>query len=100
MDNIYDMLANTDFLDELMENEREKAAKRLCNDLDAFIEHYGQIYKSKRGSYTFNRNDGDVKLENLSIEEMENLYKFMVDTLEDDIQYQEDEIDRYINLCL
>lgn len=100
MDNIYDMLERIDFLDEIMENERKEAAKRMHNDLCAFIAHYGQVYKSKGGSYSFIRNGGEVEWGNLYIEEMESLYKFMGDTLNNDFQCQEDEIDRYINLCL
>ena len=100
MDNIYDMLARTDILDEIMENERKEAAKRLHNDLCAFIAHYGQVYKSKGCSYSHIRDGEEVELGNLYIEEMEILYKFMVDTLNNDIQYQEDEIDRYTNFCL
>ena len=100
MDNIYDMLARTDLLDEIIENERKEAAKRLHNDLCAFIAHYGQVYKSKGCSFSFIRNGGEVELRNLNIEEMEILYKFMVDTLNNDLQYKEDEIDRYQNLCL
>lgn len=95
MDNIYDMLARTNLLDEIMENERKEAAKRLRNDLGAFIAHYGNVLIIRNGE-----EGEEVDLEKLSIEEMESLYKFMVDTLNNDIQYQEDEIDRYINLCL
>ena len=94
------MLARVDSLDEIIENERKEAAKRLHNDLCAFIAHYGQVYKSKGCSYSLFRNGEEVELGNLNIEEMEILYKFMVDTLNNDIQYQEDEIDRYIDLCL
>jgi hypothetical protein len=100
MDNIYDMLARTNLLNESMENERKEAAKRLHNNFCAFIAHYGQVYKSKGCSYSFIRNGEEVELENLNIEEMEILHKFMVDTLNNDPQYQEDEIDRYQNLCL
>lgn len=100
MDNIYVMLARTNLLGEILENEREEAAERLRNELGAFIMHYSQVYKSKSGSYSFNRNDEVVRLENLNIEEMESIYKFMVDTLNNDIQYQEYVIDRYKNLCL
>ena len=100
MDNIYDMLARVDSLDRIIENERKEAAKRLHMDFCAFSAHYGQVYKSEGCSYSFIRNGEEVELGNLCIEEMEILYKFMVDTLNNDIQFQEDEIDRYINLCL
>jgi len=100
MENINDMLVRLNSLDETMEKERKEAARRLRHDLGAFIARYGYIYKSKNGSYSFNRNDGEVKLGNLNIEEMERLHKFMIDTLNNDIQYQEDMIARYIDLCL
>lgn len=99
MENIYATLERLDFLDEIRENERKEAAKRLQNDLCVFIAHYGQVYKSKEGSYSFIRNGGEVELGNLSNEEMEILHDFMVDTLNNDLQYLADEIDRYIDLC-
>ena len=63
------------------------------NDLCAFVAHYGKVY--------IIRNDDEckeVELKDLSIKEMEFLRKFMVDTLYNDLQYHEDEIDRYIDL--
>lgn len=84
MENIYAMLARVDFLDEIRENEKRKAAEQLQAEICAFVAHYG--YAST-----------DVR--NLSLVEMEFLHEFMIDTLNNDLQYQEDEIDRYIDLC-
>ena len=79
------MLTRVDFLDEIRENEKKEAAERLHNELYAFVAHYGYAGK-------------EVEVENLTLEEMEFLRKFIVDTLYNDLQYQEDEIDRYIDL--
>ena len=93
MENIYAMLARIDFLDEVMENERKKAAKVLQDEMRTFVAHYGQVYIIRKDDEC-----KEVELKDLSIEEIEFLRKFMVDTLNNDPQYQEDEIDRYIDL--
>ena len=117
MENIYAMLARVDFLDEVRENERKEAAKELHNNVCAFVAHYGQVSTDAcpstcstyvllcNGNVLIRKDDEDdnmeeVEVENLSIEEMEALHQFMVDTINHDLQYQEDEIDRYQNLCL
>ena len=117
MENIYAMLARVDFLDEVRENERKEAAKELHNNVCAFVAHYGQVSTDAcpstcstyvllcNGNVLIRKDDEDdnmeeVEVENLSIEEMEALHQFMVDTINHDLQYLEDEINRYQNICL
>lgn len=116
MANVFDMLSRVDFLDEFRANERKKAAEMLQNEVCAFVAHYGYVCTERctatLHTYVLTRdglvrrmqNDEDeeyeeVEVENLSLVEMEFLHEFIVDTLNNDIQYQEDEIDRYIDLC-
>ena len=117
MENIYAMLARVDFLDEVRENERKEAAKELHNNVCAFVAHYGQVSTDAcpstcstyvllcNGNVLIRKDDEDDNMEevevfHLNIEEMEFLKKFIVDTLYNDIQYLEDEINRYQNICL
>ena len=116
MVNIFNMLARVDFLDEIRENERRSAAKTLQAELCAFVAHYGQVSTDRcpstwllyglmcNGSILIRKDDEDegeeVEIKNLSLAEMEFLREFMVDTLNHDLQYQDEEIDRYKNLCL
>ena len=95
MENIYDMLARVDFLDEVRENERKEAAERLRNNLCAYIAHYGNVLIIRNGE-----EGEEVEVENLTLEEMESLHKFMVECINQDLQYQEEEIGRYQDLCL
>ena len=116
MKNIYDMLARVDFLDEIRENERKKAAVQLQAEITAFVAHYGQVCTPDECPSTWRlyvllcngnvliRKDAEddnmeeFEIRNLSLAEMEFLRGFMVDTLNNDLQYQEDEIGRYIDL--
>ena len=111
MKNIYAMLSQVDFLDEIRKNERKAAAERLQKDICAFVAHYGKASTDecsyvllRDGNILIRKDDEDegeeVGAENLSLEEMEFLRKFMVERINLDLQYQEDEIDRYTNLCL
>ena len=88
MENIYAMLARVDFLDEIRAEKRRAAAKVLQEATNKFVAHYGHVKET------------EVEVENLSIEEMEALHQFMVDTINHDLQYLEDEINRYQNICL
>ena len=113
MANIYAMLARVDFIDEIRETERTKAAEALQNELCAFVAHYGyantgqctstgHTYVMLREGLILRKKEEDgetVTTKDLSIEEMEFLKKFMVDTLNNDSQYIEDEIEKYIDLC-
>ena len=114
MENIYAMLSRVDFLDEVRETERISAAERLHNEICAFVAHYGYASTdecpSTGCSYSLLRDglilrkkeeEGEsVTIRDLSIEEMEFIRKFMVDTINRDSQYIDDEIGRYQNLCL
>ena len=84
MENIYAMLARIDFLDEVMENERKKAAKVLQDEMRTFVAHY--------------ENEKEVEVENLTLEEMEILHEYIVERINNDLQYLEDEIERYQDL--
>lgn len=114
MENIYAMLARVDFLDEIRENERKKAAEMLQNAVCAFVAHYGyactDTCMSTWRTYTLLReglilrkkeeeDEGEsVEIRNLSLVEMNFIHEFMVDTLNRDSQYIEDEIEKYIDL--
>ena len=117
MVNIFNMMARVDFLDEIREVERKKAAIQLQEEIRAFVTHYGQastdtcpstghLYVLLRdGNVLIRKDDEDDNMEefevgNLSLIGMEFIKKFMVDTLNHDLQYLEEEIDRYTNLCL
>lgn len=115
MENIYAMLARVDFLDEIRENEKRKAAEQLQAEICAFVAHYGYASTDKcpstwrtyvllgEGLILRKKEEDDegeeVEVRNLSLVEMEFLHEFMIDTLNNDLQGQEDEIDRYIDLC-
>ena len=116
MKNIYDMLARVESLADVWESERKKAAVQLQAEICAFVAHYGQASTDEcpstwhlyvlleDGNVLIRKDDEDDNMEefevkNLSLVEMEFIREFMVDTLYNDIQYQEDEIDKYINLC-
>ena len=103
------MLSRVACLDEIREHERKAAAERLQKDICAFVAHYGQTFTDecsyvllREGNVLIRKDDEDegeeVEVENLSFEEMEFLRKFMVEHINLDLQYQEDEIDRYIDL--
>lgn len=116
MENIYAMLARVNFLYEVRENERKAAAKVLHHEIEAFTANYGYActdecpctkctYVLMRDGLILRKAGKDeeevgetIEIETLSIEEMEFLKRFMVDTINNDIQYQEDEIDKYIDL--
>ena len=116
MENIFDMIKRVDFLNDVRESKRMAAAEVLQKEMCAFVAHYGQVSTDECQStwhlYVLLRNgnvlirkeneDEEVEIEgkNLSIEEMKFLHEFMKETLYNDIQYQEDEIDRYTNICL
>ena len=117
MENIYDIIEKIKSLDEIRENKRKEAAERLQREICAFVAHYGQVSTDecpstwlkyvllREGNVLIRKDDEDDNMEefevrNLSLVEMEFIRKFIVDTLNNDLQYQEDEIDRYIDLYL
>ena len=117
MENIYAMLERVDFLDEVRETERKKAAEQLHAEIATFVAHYGYASTDEctitwrtyvllsDGAFVLRKKDEEdegesVTIRDLSIEEMEFIRKFMVDTINHDLQYLEDEIERYTNLCL
>ena len=115
MKNIYAMLARVDFLDEIREAERTKAAEALQNWIATFVEHYGysstdkcpstcRTYELLREGLILRKKEEDdegesVEIRNLSLPEMEFLREHMENIINNDIQYQEDEIGRYQDLC-
>lgn len=111
------MIERVNFLDEIRETERKKAAEQLQKEVCAFVAHYGQVSTDEcpstwrlyvllcNGNVLIRKDDEDdnmeeFKIENLSLVEMEFIRKFMVDTINHDLQYEEEEIDRYQNLYL
>lgn len=115
MENRYAMRARVDFLDEIREKEREKAAEVLQDEIATFVAHYGyasterytitwRTYVLLREGIILRKKEDDegkrVTIKDLSLAEMKFLKEFMVETLNNDIQYIEDEIDRYIDLYL
>ena len=114
MANIYALLARVDFLDEIREKERRKAAEELQNAMCAFVAHYGyactgqctatwRTYVLLRDGLILRKKEDEdegetVPTKDLSLVEMEFIHEFIVDTLNNDSQYIEDEIDRYIDL--
>ena len=111
------MIERVNFLNDVKEIERKAAAEMMQKDVCAFVAHEGQSYTydcpSTRCSYSLlcdgnvliRKDDEDaeeeaIEVKDLSIEEMEILHEFMVYMLDTEIQYEEEEIDRYTNLCL
>ena len=114
MENIYDMIVRVDFLVEVRENEKNKAAERLQDEMRIFVAHYGQastdecpstwctyvLLREGNGNVLV-KNDEDedkVEVENLTLKEMEFLREFMVEHINHDLQILEDEIERYQDL--
>ena len=117
MVNIFNMIERVNFLDEIRETERKKAAVQLQEEIRIFVAHYGQASTDEcpstwhlyvllcNGNVLIRKDDEDDNMEefevgNLSLVEMEFIRKFMVDTINHDLQYIDDEIDRYQNLYL
>jgi len=116
MAKVYDMIERVDFLNDVKEIEKKAAAEVLKKEIRAFVMHEGQSYTydcpSTGCSYSLLCNgnvlikddedaeEKEVEMENLTPEEMEILREFMVYMLDTEIQYEEEEIDRYTNLCL
>ena len=113
MDNIYDMLARTDILDEIMENERKEAAKRLQNEVCTFVAHYGyastdecpstwRTYTLLRDGLILRKREEDegetITTKDLSLVEMGFIHEFMVDTFNRDSKYIEEEVERFIDI--
>ena len=114
MKNIYAMLARVDFLDEIRENERKKAAESLKTEMCAFTSHYGeasteecpytwQTYVLLRdGSILRKREEDDegetLNVDSLSLAEMEWIHQFMVESINHDLEFIENEIERFIDL--
>lgn len=116
MENIYAMLKRVDFLNDVVESERIKAAEVLQKEIRAFTAHYGQVSTDKcpstwhlyvllcDGNILIRKDEDDegkeVEVINLSLQEMGFLREFMVDTINHNLQYQEGAINRYTNICL
>ena len=114
MANIFAMLSRVDFLDETREKEITKAAETLHNEVCAFVAHYGYVcteecpytcltYTLLREGLILRKKEEDdagetFKVGDLSIAEMEFIHGFMVECINHDIQYIEDEIERFIDL--
>ena len=114
MKNIYAMMTRVDVLDEIREYKRMEAAKALQNGIATFVAHYGYASTDKCPStwrtYVLLREglilrkkedeeEGEtITTKDLSLPEMEFLREYMEGVIVNDIQYQEDEIDRYIDL--
>ena len=112
------MMTRVNFLDEIRENERMEAAKALQNAVCAFVAHYGYASTDKcpstgrtyvllrDGLILRKKEDEDegedegesVEILHLSLPEMEFLKEYMENIINNDIQYQEDEIKRFIDL--
>lgn len=113
MENIHDMLERVHYLEDFREKAREAAVQKMQADLCAFVANYGYLctkeYPYTNSTYVRILREGlilrkkkkTVKIigvRDLTLEEMESIKKFMVDTLNNDIQYHEDEINRYTGL--
>ena len=114
MANVYSMLARVDFLDEIRENERAKAAVQLQAEMDAFVAHYGYVstdrcmttwrtYVLLRDGLILRKEEEEdegetVEIINLSLAEMEFIREFMEDVINNDLSSMEDEIGRYQDL--
>ena len=115
MVNILNMLERVASLNDIREDERKKAAEQLQAEIAKFVEHYGYASTDKCPStgrtYVLLREglilllsedeeEGEsVEIRNLSLPEMEFLREYMKNIINNDIQYQEDEIGRYQDLC-
>lgn len=116
MARVHDMIERVNFLNDVKEIEKKAAAEMLQSEMRAFVTHEGQSYTydcpSTGCSYSLlcdgsilikeddDAEEEEIDVKDLSIEEMENLREFMVDMLDTEIKYEEEEIDRYTNLCL
>ena len=116
MENIYAMLKRVDFLNDVVESERIKAAEILQKEIRAFIAHYGQVSTAEcpstwhsyvllcDGNILVRKDEYDegkeVEVIDLSLQEMGFLREFMVDTINHNLQCQEGAIDRYTHICL
>ena len=116
MTKVHDMIERVNFLNDVKEIEKKAAAEMLQNEICAFVTHEGQSYTydcpSTGCSYSLlcdgnilikeddDAEEEEIEVKDLSIEEMEILREFMVDMLDTEIKYEEEEIDRYTNLCL
>lgn len=115
MKNIYAMIERVNFLDEIREKERAKAAESLQKEMCAFVAHYGEastdIHPSTWRTYVLLRDgiilrkkedDDDegetLQVNSLFLTEMEFIHNFMVDTLNRESKSMEDAIDRFIDL--
>ena len=118
MTNVYSMIERVNFLNDVKEIEKRKAAEVLRKEVCAFVAHEGQSYTTNKcpriwrlyillddGNVIRKKEDDDaeeevIEIKDLSIEEMEFLHNFIVDMLNYELQCAEDEIYRYKNFCL
>lgn len=115
MANIFDMIERIESLDIVKEQKRIEAQQMLKKEICAFVVHIGHSYvyecESTGLSYellydgTIIAKDEDEGKEqrielNLYLEEMELIREHLYDVLNAELLYDEDELDRYTNLCL
>lgn len=115
MASIFDMIERIESLDEVKEWKRQEAAEKLRKEIAAFVAHIGHSYtyecENTGLSYEL-MDDGAILAKddsdneqsiielNLYLEEMELIREHLYDVLNAELLYDEDEIDRYTNLCL
>ena len=114
MESIYAMLAKIHSLEEDMVDERKVAVKKMQAGLCMFVERYGYLctdecpctgntYVLQREGLILRKGKKDyvgkiIRVQDLTLKEMEFIKKFMVDTLNNDTQHLNDVIGRYIGL--
>ena len=115
MANIFDMIERIESIGKIKEQKRIEAQQMLKREICAFVAHIGHSYvyecESTGLSYELldngtilakdedSNNEQRVEL-NLYLEEMELIRKHIVEVLNAELLYDEDELDRYTNLCL
>lgn len=116
MENIYAMIERIESLNEIKEQKRIEAAKRLQREICAFVAHIGHsyVYECPYTGLSYellddgtilakdedsNKEQG-IEVKDLYLEEMEHLHEHIVEVLSDELHLEEDEIGRYQNLCL
>ena len=115
MENIYAVIERIESLNEIKEQKRIEAAKRLQKEICAFVAHIGHsyVYECPYTGLSYellddaiilardeDSNEQRVEVQLLYLEEMEHLHEHIVEVLNAECLYEEDEIGRYQNFCL
>ena len=109
MASIFDIIERIDSLDEIREWKKQEAAEKLRKEICAFVTHVGHsyTYECPTTGLSYELMDDGTILDkeqrvelNLYLEEMELIREHLYDVLNAELLYDEDEIDRYTNLCL